>query len=186
MKSAYYLILVAVLLASCSTAPSVNTVQTAIAETQAAQPTPTPIPTNTPYPTYTPFPTVTPTQPPSSTVTTTPATSCSPQPLHLIDIVPSSGKGVFETVDCSKSDPDKIQDIMVTIPTGTPNTMINEAMLYVYVDAMNGGWDRDDVYNVIQLMTSDCTGKIVKSGTVSGFCIAVGQESKIYTFLEIP
>jgi hypothetical protein len=48
------ILLVAVILSAC--APSVQSVQTAIAETQSVW---TPIPTQTPYPTYTPFPTAT-------------------------------------------------------------------------------------------------------------------------------
>jgi hypothetical protein len=59
MKSAFYLILVAVLLVSCSTAPSENSINTAIAQTQESQATSIPIPTNTPFPTYTAFPTYT-------------------------------------------------------------------------------------------------------------------------------
>jgi hypothetical protein len=64
MKPVYFLFLVAVLLASCSSAPSGDAVQTAIAQTQIAQPTNTlvPIPTNTP----TPEPTSTPTPIPLS------------------------------------------------------------------------------------------------------------------------
>lgn len=59
MKPTYYLFLIAVLLASCSTAPSGDAIQTAIAQTQVAQPTNTlvPIPTATPpEPTNTPVP----------------------------------------------------------------------------------------------------------------------------------
>jgi hypothetical protein len=47
MKSTYCLVLIVILLASCSTAPSADTVQTAIAQTQIAQPTSTTIPTPT-------------------------------------------------------------------------------------------------------------------------------------------
>ena len=59
MKPIYILVLIALLLLSCSSAPSGNSIQTAIAQTQAAQATSTWIPTNTPYSTYTPFPTYT-------------------------------------------------------------------------------------------------------------------------------
>jgi hypothetical protein len=44
MRSVFYLLILALLLASCSTAPSENAVQTAIAQTQIAQPTETPTP----------------------------------------------------------------------------------------------------------------------------------------------
>jgi len=47
MRLAYYLILLAVLLASCTSTPSVNAVQTAIAQTQIALPISTTIPTPT-------------------------------------------------------------------------------------------------------------------------------------------
>jgi hypothetical protein len=59
MKSVYYLVLIAVLLVSCSTALSGGAIQTAIAQTQIAQPTNTlvPIPTATLEPTITPAPT---------------------------------------------------------------------------------------------------------------------------------
>ena len=52
MKPVYYLALFTILLASCSSAPSGNAVQTAIAQTQAVLPTNTsvPIPTGTPTP----------------------------------------------------------------------------------------------------------------------------------------
>jgi hypothetical protein len=48
MKSVYCLVLIAVLHASCTSPPSGNAVQTAIAQTQIAQPTSTPPPTLTP------------------------------------------------------------------------------------------------------------------------------------------
>ena len=59
MKSVYYLVLIAVLLVSCSTAPSGGAIQTAIAQTQIAQPTNTLvlIPTAMLEPTLTPAPT---------------------------------------------------------------------------------------------------------------------------------
>jgi hypothetical protein len=56
MKPAYCLVLIVVTLASCSSAPSKNTVQTAIAQTQTAQPTSTSIPTTTVLPTSTTIP----------------------------------------------------------------------------------------------------------------------------------
>ena len=60
MKSTYYLVLIAILLASCSSAPSPDAVQTAIAQTQIAQPAntliPSPIATSTPEFTSTPTP----------------------------------------------------------------------------------------------------------------------------------
>jgi hypothetical protein len=78
MKSVYFLVLIAVLLASCSSAPSGNAVQTAIAQTIAAySPTPTntlvptlpPSPTDTPNPTRTSIPTLTPLPAPTQTET---------------------------------------------------------------------------------------------------------------------
>jgi hypothetical protein len=59
MKTVYYLVLIAVLLASCSVAPSENKIQTAIAQTQTALPSPTIIPTSTTIPTPTEIPTPT-------------------------------------------------------------------------------------------------------------------------------
>jgi hypothetical protein len=56
MKSLYCLVVFAVLLGSCSTVPSGNVVQTAIAQTQIAQPILTPIPSPTEIPTPTPIP----------------------------------------------------------------------------------------------------------------------------------
>jgi hypothetical protein len=60
MKSIYYLILIAVLLAACT--PSASQVQEVISQTQAmwtSVPTNSPFPTLTPFPTYTAFPTYT-------------------------------------------------------------------------------------------------------------------------------
>jgi hypothetical protein len=76
MKSVYYLVLIAVLLASCSTAPSENTIQTAIAQTQIAQPTNT----------LTPSPTVTPTTEPTNTPTQIPLSN-----INLDDILIKPG-----------------------------------------------------------------------------------------------
>jgi hypothetical protein len=54
MKTAYYLVLIIILLASCSSSPSGNAIQTAIAQTQIARPTttvvPSPTSTSTPEP----------------------------------------------------------------------------------------------------------------------------------------
>lgn len=52
MKTIYHFIFIAILLTSCSSTPSGDAVQTAIAQTQIAQPTTTlvPIPTDTPTP----------------------------------------------------------------------------------------------------------------------------------------
>lgn len=81
MKNIIIIMLVLVLVACSSGTPSAGDIQTAIANTQAAQPTETPlppssntplptqtntpVPTNTPRPTNTPLPTVTPTKTPS-------------------------------------------------------------------------------------------------------------------------
>jgi hypothetical protein len=73
MRSIYYLVIVAWIFTSCSSVPSVNSVQTAIAETQFAQPTDT----STPIPTATPIPSATPTPVPTGTST--------PIPLSAID-----------------------------------------------------------------------------------------------------
>jgi PBP1b-binding outer membrane lipoprotein LpoB len=51
MKSLYCLVHLAILLVSCSSAPSVNAVQTAIAQTQITQHTSTTMPTAIPTPT---------------------------------------------------------------------------------------------------------------------------------------
>ena len=173
-------------MAACSSAPSANTVQTAIAETQAAQPSSTPIPTNTPSPTNTPLPTPTATQVPSPSQTLAPATSCTPVYLYLIDIEPTSGKGVFVTVDCSESNPDNLQDIILILPVGTPNSMIDEAMDYIFLSAVLGGWDIDDVATIYNLVSKDCAKELITSNELSGICIPVGQESTITSFLEIP
>jgi hypothetical protein len=179
MKSAYYIILVTVLLASCSTAPLENSINTAIAQTQAAQPTSTPIPTNTP------FPTTTPTHVPTPTVTLAPATSCSPD-FHLVDIVSASGKGVFVTVNCAESDPNNFLDIQVILPSGTTRSMVEDTLQYIHKVAKVYGLDVNDIDEVYLLATSDCTGNFVTSREVSGFCIAVGKESTIIAFLETP
>lgn len=75
MKKYWILFVLFILLTSCSSVPGDETIQTAIAQTSAAdvlveeilepEPTETTIPTNTPYPTYTPYPT--PTPPPTLT-----------------------------------------------------------------------------------------------------------------------
>lgn len=62
MRITSILLLTLLVLSACT--PSVESVQTAIAETQASW---TPVPTQTPYPTYTPFPTETFTPEPTST-----------------------------------------------------------------------------------------------------------------------
>ena len=56
MKTAYCLVTIAFLLASCSSSPSGDAIQTAIVQTQTAQPTSTIVPTDTPEPTNTPVP----------------------------------------------------------------------------------------------------------------------------------
>jgi hypothetical protein len=86
-----FIILIVIFLVGCSNTPSESAVQTAIALTQASNPTPTvtitetPIPTNTPLPTNTPTPTNTQTPLPTDTPTNTP----SPTPdLRVIDADP--------------------------------------------------------------------------------------------------
>jgi hypothetical protein len=75
MRSVYYLVLFATLIASCSTAPSESLINTAVAQTIAAQITSTNTvapATNTPEPSLTPPNTSLPTQKPTNTSTVTP------------------------------------------------------------------------------------------------------------------
>jgi hypothetical protein len=50
MKSIFIVLIISILIISCSNPPSENIIQTAIAQTQASFPSPTSIPTNTPIP----------------------------------------------------------------------------------------------------------------------------------------
>jgi hypothetical protein len=103
MKPIYFLILSAVLLASCSSAPSANTVQTAIAETQAAQPAQqepisSPValkPKDTTIPTVPPKPTAT-KEPTATEVPTVVPSPTYSQPVVLIEF---SGTGATVTDD---------------------------------------------------------------------------------------
>jgi prolyl-tRNA editing enzyme YbaK/EbsC (Cys-tRNA(Pro) deacylase) len=64
--------------------------------------------------------------------------------------------------------------------------MVDEALQYVHQVAVKGGWDVNDVDVIFQLETSDCAKTLVTSREVSGFCIAVGQESSVIALLETP
>lgn len=180
---------ISLIISGCSQAPSESTINTATAQTKAAQPTSTPTntpsPTNTPYPTDTPFPTETQTLLLTHTVSLVQETSCNPD-VHLVDIVPANGKGVFVLVKCFESNPNRIQSLMIIVPEGTPSTMIDEAMLYVYLVTMKGGWDVNDVDVVFQHETSDCNENLVTSRDVSGICMPVENGDKILSFFETP
>jgi hypothetical protein len=186
MKSIYSLLFFAALLASCSSAPSGDAIQTAIAQTQLAQPTSTPIPTNTPYPTYTPFPTVSPTKVPIPTVTLAPATSCTEENFKLIDIDPASGLGVFVNISCSEKDPSSLFSVMVIVPVGAPSYMVDDAMIYLYGVVSQGGWDVDDFMAVYHLETRGCSVELATSGKINGFCIASGKTTTITSYVTIP
>lgn len=90
MRHVYYLVVFAILLASCSSAPSVDTVATSVARTVAAQqvqPSPVaPQPTNTPEPTATSTYRPLPTHPPTYTQRPTPAITRRPTPTPLPEI----------------------------------------------------------------------------------------------------
>lgn len=184
MKLLYCLVLFAILVASCSSEPSENAIQTAVAATVAAQPTSTPIPTNTPLPTNTPILTTTPTLVPPPTNTLAPEPSCSEE-WHLVDIVPASGKGVFVTSTCSDTVPHNLIGINLIIPTGTPDTMVDDGFQYVRIVASMWGWDLDDIDTIFQLKAKECTAEFVTSGEIIGFCMVVGQESKIYSWTNL-
>jgi len=77
------------LLAAC--APSASQIATAIAQTQAAMPTPTILPTNTPLPTYTPLPTAT----PLPTITSTPV------PATVVEVIEDLGFTQVPGFSCS-------------------------------------------------------------------------------------
>jgi len=165
-----------VLLASCSSTPSVDTVATSVAGTVSAQPTSTPIPTNTPV-----FTTV-PSLAPSITNTRTTEINCS-EDYHLVDVIPGSGKGILVTCNCSG--PRNLIGINLIIPTETPDTMVDDGFRYVQSVASLWGWDLDDIDTIFRLKTKECTTEFVTSGEISGFCMVVGQESTVYSWINI-
>jgi hypothetical protein len=85
MKSVYYLVVLAILLASCSTAPPEGAINTAVAQTIAAQPTST-----TPPDTDTPEPTVTNTLLPTETSTPKPTNTKVPTQTPTITPLPKT------------------------------------------------------------------------------------------------
>lgn len=177
------IISLALLLSSCSSPPSENTIQTAIAETQLAQPTLAPSSTFTPDPTNTPPPTSTITPEPSPTVTAIQKFICKPD-FHLVDIV-QSGLGVIIEVKCSETNPEELFDISILLPAGTTKTMEDDVKQYMHQALGPYDWNLNDLDNIFQQLIDDCNVKVIILGEITGLCVMSETQTKVIAFAVI-
>ena len=192
------LVLFLVLLASCTTAPSENAIQTAIAQTQIARPTHTPFQTRTPFPTKTPKPPLVATL--SSGFEAASGESvdidknfqeipCELEPpvrftsKHCFDLltirIPHTGVFAEGTLFYKG---DVISQIAVGYPEDASHNIIDNCTKFVIKFATDAGWDFDDLSNAMTKVLDENEKEWVTYNTISAY-----RESKsgtLYFYFE--